>query len=216
MKNDEQLRSDVEQELRWEPSVRAEQIGVSVKDGVVQLDGNVDNYFEKWGAERAAMRVLNTKAMASEIKIDMPSSAVRSDSDIALAAKNNLEWNYSVPTTVKVKVADGCVTLTGAAEWQYQKEEAERVVRPLRGVKWVSNEIMVKPTLNAVDVKARIEGALQRTAKTDSRQITVEAADGKVTLRGTVRSWADQQEAHHVAWAAPGVSQVEDLITIIE
>ena len=214
MKNDEQLRSDVEQELRWEPSVRAEQIGVSVKNGVVQLDGNVDNYFEKWGAERAAMRVVNTKAMASEIKIDMPSSAVRSDSDIALAAKNNLEWNYSVPATVKVKVADGCVTLTGAAEWQYQKEEAERVVRPLRGVKWVSNEITVTPTLNAVDVKTRIESALKRNAETDAKQITVETSSGKVTLRGSGKSWSEREEAQHAAWAAPGVTNVEDLITI--
>jgi osmotically-inducible protein OsmY len=214
MTNDEQLRSDVEQELRWEPSVRAEQIGVSVKDGVVQLDGHVDNYFEKWGAERAAMRVLNTKAMASEIKIDMPSSAVRTDADIARVAMNNLEWNYSVPATVKVKVSDGSVTLTGIAEWQYQKEEAERVVRPLRGVKWVSNEITVTPKLNAEDVKTRIESALKRGAETDSKKITVEASNGKVTLRGSVKSWSEREEAQHAAWAAPGVTNVEDLITI--
>ncbi len=214
MKNDEQLRSDVEQELRWEPSVRAEQIGVSVIDGAVQLDGHVDNYFEKWGAERAAMRVLNTKAMASEIKINMPSSAVRTDADIARAAMNHLEWNYSVPATVKVQVTDGSVTLTGAAEWQYQKEEAERVVRPLRGVKWVSNEITVTPKLNAVDVKMRIESALKRNAETDAKQITVETSNGKVTLRGSVKSWSEREEAQHAAWAAPGVTNVEDLITI--
>jgi VCBS repeat-containing protein len=214
MNNDEQLRSDVEQELRWEPSVRAEQIGVSVKDGVVQLDGHVDNYFEKWGAERAAMRVLNTKAMASEIKIDMPSSAVRTDADIARAAMNHLEWNYSVPATVKVQVTDGSLTLTGAAEWQYQKEEAERAVRPLRGVKWVSNEITVTPKLNAVDVKVKIESALKRNAETDAKQITVETFNGKVTLRGSVKSWSEREEAQHAAWAAPGVTHVEDLITI--
>lgn len=214
MKNDEQLRSDVEQELRWEPSVRSEQIGVSVKDGVVQLDGTVNNYFEKWAAERAAMRVLNTKAMASEIKIDMPSSAVRSDADIARATMNHLEWNYSVPATVKVQVTDGSVTLTGTAEWQYQKEEAERVVRPLRGVKWVSNEIAVTPKLNAVDVKMKIENALKRNAETDAKQITVETSNGKVTLRGSVKSWSEREEAQHAAWAAPGVTNVEDLITI--
>src|ERR1700690_275510 len=104
MKDDEQLKSDVEQELRWEPSIRAEQIGVSVKSGVVQLDGHVDSYFEKWAAESAVMRVSNAKAVASEIKVELPSSAIRSDEDIARIAINHLEWNYSVPDTVKVQV----------------------------------------------------------------------------------------------------------------
>jgi osmotically-inducible protein OsmY len=215
MKNDEQLRSDVEQELRWEPSVHAEQIGVSVKDGVVQLDGCVDNYFEKWGAERAAMRVVNTRAMASEIKIDMPPSAIRSDSDIARAAVNHLEWNYSVPATVKVQVTNACVTLSGTVEWQYQKEEAERVVRPLKGVKWVVNEIEVAPALNAVDVKMKIENAMKRNAEIGAQRISVETFNGKVTLRGSVRSWSEREEAQHAAWAAPGVTSVDDYITII-
>jgi len=118
MKTDEQLKSDVEQELRWEPSVHAEQIGVSVKSGVVELDGHVDAYYEKWAAERAAMRVANVKAVASEIKVEMPSSATRTDEDIARTAVNHLEWNFLVPNTVKVQVTDGWVTLKGPAEWQ--------------------------------------------------------------------------------------------------
>ena len=214
MNNDQQLRYDVEQELRWEPSIHAEQIGVSVKDGVIELDGHVENYFEKWAAERVAMRVLNAKAVASEIKVEMPSASVRTDADIARTEMNHLEWNYSVPATVKVQVTDGRITLSGTAEWQYQKEEAERAVRPLRGVKGLSNEIAVTPTLNAVDVKTNIESALKRNAGTDASRISVETSSGKVTLRGCVGSLSERRQAEDAAWSAPGVNTVEDFITI--
>jgi osmotically-inducible protein OsmY len=214
IKNDEQLQSDVEQELRWDPSIRAERIGVSVKSGVVELDGHVESFYEKWAAERAAMRVTNAKAIASEIKVDLPSSATRTDEDIARTAMNQLESNLSVPDTVKVQVTDGCITLQGTTEWQYQKEEAESTVRPLRGVKWVCDEITVTPKVSAVDLKIRIETALKRNAEVDAKHITVEATQGHVTLRGKVSSWAERQGAEQAAWAAPGVTKVEDLIAI--
>jgi VCBS repeat-containing protein len=160
------------------------------------------------------MRVSNAKAVASEIKVELPSSATRTDEDIARTAMNHLEWNSSVPNTVKVQVTEGCVMLKGTTEWQYQREEAERAVRALKGVKWVSNEITVTPKLRAVDVKVKIENALKRNAETDAKHITVETSDGNVTLRGHVSSWSEREEAEHAAWAAPGVTKVDDLILI--
>jgi VCBS repeat-containing protein len=214
MNSDQQLKSDIEQELRWDPSVRAELIGISVKNGVVELDGHVDAYYEKWAAERAAMRVSNVRGVASEIKVELPSWATRTDEDIARTVINHLEWNYTVPDTVKVQVTGGKVTLVGTTEWQYQRDEAERAVRALKGVKDVFNEITVTSKLTTVDVKLEIENALERNAETDAKHIQVEVSNGKVTLRGQVRTWKERDEAERAAWAAPGVTEIEDLITI--
>jgi osmotically-inducible protein OsmY len=214
MATDKELQHAVEQHLLWEPSVHAEHIGVSVNNGIVQLDGHVSGYHEKWAAERATMRVANVKAVASELKVELPSSDTRTDADIARAALNHLEWNVLIPDTVKVQVTNGWLTLKGVVEWQYQKEEAERAVRSLMGVKAVLNEITLTPSVTAVGVKNKIEEAFKRSAEIDAGHVKVEATGGTVTLRGNVRSWVEREEAERVAWAAPGVTSVKDLLVV--
>jgi osmotically-inducible protein OsmY len=210
----EQLQIDVEQELRWEPSVHSEQIGVSVRNGVVELDGHVSSFYEKWGAERAASRVSNASAIASEIIVDIPVGDVRSDEDIAVNGNNQMEWNSLIPDTVKLKVSDGWVTINGTAEWQYQRDEAQRIFGSLLGVKGVTNEIQLKPKLTATDIRVKLEEALRRDAQLEWQSIEVQALGGAVTLRGHVHSWMQYQEAEHVAFRSPGVSSVTNLLEI--
>jgi osmotically-inducible protein OsmY len=213
MKTDSELQQDVMNELQWEPAVKAAEIGVAVRDGVVTLSGYVDNLYKKWAAERAAARVFGVKAVAEELKVRLPDSLERSDEDIARAASDALEWNVAVPYEgVKAQVEDGVVTLTGKVDWWYQKDAAEDAVRKLVGVVMVSNYITIKPAVKPEDVKDKIVSAFQRNALLDARRVTVEARGGKVILRGSVRNWAEREQVEQAAWAAPGVSEVESHI----
>jgi osmotically-inducible protein OsmY len=215
MKTDTQLQQDVMNELKWEPSVKAAEIGVGVKDGVVTLSGYVDSFYKKWAAERAAARVFGVKAVAEEIQVKLPGSLKRTDEDIARVAANALEWNVSVPSDrVKVQVQNGLVTLSGEVDWWYQKSAAEDTVRNLMGVVFINNKITIKPSVKPLDVKDKIESAFQRNALLDARRITVETHGGKVILRGSVRSWAEREQVQRAAWAAPGVSDVESHIMV--
>jgi osmotically-inducible protein OsmY len=214
-RSDAQIQSDVLAELKWEPRVQPNEIGVVVKDGVVTLTGWVDAYTKKWAAEDAAHRVRGVKAVANDIEVRLPASDERTDADLAAAVVRALEWDAFVPVDkLEVTVSKGWVTLKGEVEWNYQKQDAERAVRRLVGVTGVTNMITVKPRIEASELKENIEKALIRSVETDAKRITVEVDGSAVILKGTVRSWAERQEAEREAWAAPGVTSVDNRITI--
>jgi VCBS repeat-containing protein len=215
MKTDKQLQQDVLEELQWEPSVDANEIGVAVHDGIVTLSGFVPSYVEKLAAERAVGRVSGVKAVAEEIQVKLPGSSQRTDVDIAQAALSALEWNAALKDKIKVKVEHGIVTLTGDVDWNYQRDTAKRSVENLTGVRRVHNQIKVRVRPSIADVKAQIKQAFARSASFDAAQIEVASQDGEVTLKGNVRSWAERRDAEEAAWAAPGVSRIRNELEIV-
>lgn len=216
MRTDKQLQQDVLDELVWEPSVDAAEIGVSVENGVVILNGTVKSLTEKWTAERVTQRVEGVRAVTDELTVKLAGDSQHNDPDIAQAAVNALDWNTSVPRNrIKVLVENGWVTLDGSVEYHFQKDAAEGAIRNLKGVKGVSNMITLKPRVAAGDVIHAIKKALHRAAQVDAEKISVEASAGKVILRGNVRSWAEREESERAAWAAPGVTNVQNDIRIV-
>lgn len=215
MSFDSELKKAVLDELGWEPSVNAAHIGVTANAGVVTLTGHVENFAHKINAEKAASRVKGVKAVAEEIEVRLPSEIKRGDEDIAAAAVERLSWNSTIPSdAVQVKVSKGWVTLTGTVAWHFEKDAAEYDIRTLSGVIGVSNEILVRPTVNASNVKDEIEHALHRSWYYDPNTITVSASGGKITLTGKVSTWNARRLAGSTAWSAPGAISVENDIRV--
>ena len=215
MRSDSEIERDVREELKWDPDLDAEDIAISVKDGVVTLAGFTKSYSDRLEAEYAAKRVAGVHAVANDIEVRLPSIDQRPDPDIARDAIANLKAQLPVShDRIKLIVKDGWLTLEGTVEWQYQKTTAENAVRHVRGVKGVTNVISVKPKVEATDIKRKILDAFKRNAEVDANRITIETNGSEVILKGTVRSWIEREEAERVAWSAPGVTFVDDRIVV--
>lgn len=215
MKPDLELQRDVLDHLEWEPSIDAASIGVTASEGVITLTGHVSTFDEKLLAEQTSQQVHGVKAVANELEVKPLGAGVKEDAHIASAAVKAIEDRTTIPEErVKVAVSKGWITLQGEVEWFFQKASAEAAVRHIPGVRGLLNEIVVKPKASALNIKSRIEAAFRRTAELDSQGVHVETEGSTVTLLGNVSSWSERQEAERMAWCAPGVSSVKNLIKI--
>jgi osmotically-inducible protein OsmY len=216
MKTDAELQQAIQEEMLFEPAVRATDIGVTVKNGIAALVGTVDSYAEKWAAERAAERVAGVRALAKDLTVKLPTESRRSNEELALAVLQTLKWDVQVPDDrLSVEVEGGLVTLTGDVDSQFQREAAIRAVRNLEGVVNVLNRIQLTPQASPKEIRAEIEAALRRRGM-ETNGIGVEVTGGLVVLRGKVRSWAEREEVERAAWHPVGVTRVVDGLLIQE
>jgi osmotically-inducible protein OsmY len=212
---DARLQQRVIDELQFDPRLDAAHIGVSVRNGIVTLNGHVESFVEKAAAERAARRIRGVKAVAQEIEVRLRGDKQTADDEIAARAVRILEWDVAVPhAAIQIKVTHGIVSLSGTVDWAYQSAEAEYDVRKLSGVKAVVNELRVRPQATVTDVHAQIRSAFERSAELDASRVSVDVTGGKIVLSGAVRNWSERQDAERAAWSTPGVTAVENRLEI--
>ncbi|MBL0941940.1 MAG: BON domain-containing protein [Alphaproteobacteria bacterium] len=217
MRTDNEIFKDVTEKLEFDPRINNSNVTVAVKEGIVTLMGRVFTYPEKSIVEEDVKNIRGVKGVAEELEVSLYKTAERTDADIAAAVRNALEWHVFVPEKdIQVVVEEGIVTLTGEVPLNYQRERASSAVRNLWGVKSIINRIKVKPKVNVSDVKSKIVKEFERNARIDATHISVEAIDSKVILRGSVPSWVEHDEAATAAWLVPGVTSVENFITVEE
>lgn len=216
MRSDSQLQLDIMDELKWEPGLHHEEIGVAVKSGVVTLSGNVKSYSEKLLAESTARRVKGVRAIAEDMNVRYDWQPKTSDSEIAERVCHVFEWDPMIPKDkIQVTVEDGVVKLKGKVDWHYQKDLAFKDASKISGVVRIDNGIEVTPNVSVGDVKERIEEAFERHADLEAERIKVTADGSRVTLSGNVSTWTKRNAAERAAWAAPGVNYVDDKLTIL-
>lgn len=214
-KTDAQLRSDIEAELRWDPAVASEAIGVAAKDGVVGLSGTVETFAQKQAAQQAVQRVAGVRALTNAIEVRLAPGHVRGDTEIAQAVADALRWHSLVPDDqVLAQVEDGWVTLTGEVDWAYQLASAEQCVHPLVGVRGVNNRITIRQQVHSGDIARQIEAALARHAQREARRISVAVEGPVVTLTGHVGTLAEHDAAVGTAYATRGVTHVVDHLEV--
>jgi osmotically-inducible protein OsmY len=215
MKTGTEIQRDVVAELEWEPSLEAAGIGIGVHAGVVTLSGHVRSYAEKRAAVRAAKRVAGVQGIADELVVKLPTSTVRDDTDIAEMLIRAFKWNPLLPADrITVTVADGWVTLEGEVEWKYQRNEAEETAARVTGVKGVTSLVHIRPVLSPGEIEQTIHNSFRRHAELDADEVFVETTGSRVVLRGTVRSLAELEDAEWAAWSAPGVTHVDNQLTV--
>lgn len=215
MKTDDQIQKDVMEQLKWEPFLKASEIGVAVKNGVVTLSGHVDSYPKKLAAENAAKKIAGVKAIAEDIEIGVSPAYNRSDTEIAEAVLNAIKWHTAVrDEKIKIKVENGIVKLEGEVEWEFQRQKIRSAIENISGVRSILNLISIKPQVTPTDVERKIRAAFHRSATIDSGKVTAEVHGNKVILRGKVRSFTEKEDAENAAWAAPGVLSVESHLKI--